>query len=53
MTDGYTVVSQAGQGVPQDLGVLFPDELQAGVTIIRGPESRHEPGIRHDARTIT
>jgi len=39
MTDGYTVVSQAGQGIAQNLGVLFPDELQAGVTIIRGPES--------------
>ena len=39
MTDGYTVLSQAGDGAPQDLGVLFPDELQAGVTIIRGPES--------------
>ena len=43
MTDGYTVVSQAGQGVPQDLGVLFPDELQAGVTVIRGPESGTSP----------
>ena len=32
-------ISQAGQGVPQDLGVLFPDELQAGVTIIRGTPS--------------
>ncbi len=43
MTDGYTVVSQAGQGVPQDLGVLFPDELQAGVTVIRGPEPGTSP----------
>ena len=43
MTDGYTIVSQAGQGVPQDLGVLFPDELQAGVTVIRGPESGTSP----------
>ena len=38
MTDGYTIASQAGSGVTQDLGVLFPDELQAGVTINRGPD---------------
>ncbi len=38
MTDGYTIVSQAGSGVTQNLGVLFPDELQAGVTVIRGPD---------------
>jgi methionine-rich copper-binding protein CopC len=37
MEDGYTVVGQAGNGIPQDVGTLFPDELQAGVTIIRGP----------------
>ena len=37
-TDGYTVNSQAGDGAPQNLGVLFADELDAGVTIIRGPE---------------
>ncbi len=43
MTDGYTVLSQAGDGVPQDFGVLFPDELQAGVTIIRGPQSGASP----------
>ena len=43
MTDGYTVVSQAEQGVPQDLGVLFPDQLEAGVTVIRGPESGPSP----------
>jgi len=43
ITDGYTVQSQAGQGVPQDLGVLFPLELQAGVTVIRGPESGTSP----------
>ena len=43
MTDGYTVDSQAGHGVTQDLGVLFPDELQAGVTIIRGPEPGTSP----------
>jgi methionine-rich copper-binding protein CopC len=43
MTDGYTVQSGAGQGVPQDLGVLFPRELQAGVTVIRGPESGNSP----------
>jgi methionine-rich copper-binding protein CopC len=38
-TDGYTVASRAEQGVSQDLGVLFPRELQAGVTVIRGPDS--------------
>ena len=43
MTDGYTVVSQAEQGVPQDLGVLFPRELQAGVTVIRGPDAGTSP----------
>ena len=43
MTDGYTIVSQAGRGVTQDLGVLFPDELQAGVTVIRGPEPGASP----------
>ena len=49
MTDGYSIVSQAGQGVPQDLGVLFPDELQAGVTILRYPESGTDPGAVLDA----
>jgi methionine-rich copper-binding protein CopC len=39
MTDGYTIVSHAAQGVPQDLGVLFPNEIQAGVTVVRGPDA--------------
>jgi methionine-rich copper-binding protein CopC len=43
MIDGYTVDSTAGEGVPQDLGVLFPRELQAGVTVIRGPDSATSP----------
>jgi methionine-rich copper-binding protein CopC len=38
MTDGYTIVSQVGGGFTQDLGVLFPNELQAGVTVSRGPD---------------
>jgi methionine-rich copper-binding protein CopC len=37
VTDGYTVPSQAGDGGTQDLGVLFADELDSGLTIIRGP----------------
>ena len=47
MTDGYTIVSQAGTGVTQNLGVLFPEELQAGVTVIHGPDLR-DPGAHHD-----
>jgi methionine-rich copper-binding protein CopC len=39
MTDGYTLAARVGSASPQDLGVLFPDELQAGLTISRGPES--------------
>ena len=39
LIDGYSVTSRAGDGVAQDLGVLFPDELQAGVTVIRGPQT--------------
>jgi hypothetical protein len=39
MTDGYTVAARAGQAGPQNLGVLFPDELEAGVTIVRSPQS--------------
>jgi methionine-rich copper-binding protein CopC len=42
-TDGYTVLSKAGQGNPQTLGVLFPDALQASVTVIRGPMSTPSP----------
>jgi methionine-rich copper-binding protein CopC len=42
-SEGYTVESTAGDGVPQDLGVLFPRELQAGVTVIRGPGSVTSP----------
>jgi methionine-rich copper-binding protein CopC len=42
-TDGYTVLSTAGQGNPQTLGVLFPDALQASVTVIRGPMSAPSP----------
>ena len=38
LTDGYTIMSQTGTGVTQDLGVLFPHELQAGVTIVCGPD---------------
>jgi methionine-rich copper-binding protein CopC len=44
MAAGFRVFSQAGQGVPQDIGVLFPDELQAGVDILRYPESSTDPG---------
>jgi methionine-rich copper-binding protein CopC len=43
MTDGYTIASQVGQTNPQTIGVLFPDELQAGVTITRGPEPAASP----------
>jgi hypothetical protein len=43
MTDGYTLDAQTDPGVPQDLGVLFPDELQAGFTVIRGPDSNTSP----------
>jgi methionine-rich copper-binding protein CopC len=43
MANGYTFVAQANQGVFQDLGVLFPDELQAGFTVIRGPDSSTTP----------
>src|SRR5262249_28134835 len=39
MTDGYTLAARLGTASRQDLGVLFPDELQAGLTISRGPES--------------
>ena len=39
MTAGYAIAAQVGQTNPQPIGVLFPDELQAGVTITRGPES--------------
>jgi hypothetical protein len=40
-TAGYTVNSQVGDGAPQNLGVLFANELDTGVTINRGPE----PGV--------
>jgi methionine-rich copper-binding protein CopC len=50
--DGYTAVSTAGEGVPQDLGVLFPRELQAGVTVTRGPESDAGPGTTEDDYVI-
>ena len=36
MTDGYSITSETTQENPQPIGVLFPDELQAGVTITRG-----------------
>jgi methionine-rich copper-binding protein CopC len=54
MTDGFAVAARAGQGVPQDLGVLFPRELQAGVTVIREPESDASPalGTAEDAYVI-
>jgi methionine-rich copper-binding protein CopC len=39
MTDGYSIASQVGQANAQQIGILFPDEIQAGVTITRGPES--------------
>ncbi|MHB1559674.1 MAG: hypothetical protein ACYC61_19680, partial [Isosphaeraceae bacterium] len=38
-SQGYTIVSQYGGNVTQQIGVLFPDELVAGVTIVRAPES--------------
>ncbi len=43
MTDGYTFLAQPAEGIPQNLGVLFPDELQAGVTINRLPENGTSP----------
>jgi methionine-rich copper-binding protein CopC len=43
MTVGYTIASQGGQADAQPIGVLFPDELQAGVTIARAPESATSP----------
>jgi methionine-rich copper-binding protein CopC len=43
-TDGYTIASSAAQGGAQAIGALFPDELQAGVTIVRGPESAGAAG---------
>ncbi len=39
MAAGFRVIAQAGRGIPQDIGILFPDELQAGVDILRYPES--------------
>ncbi len=42
--NGYWMISRAGQGVAQDIGVLFPDELQAGVDIVRYPTSATGPG---------
>jgi methionine-rich copper-binding protein CopC len=44
MANGYWMISQAGRGAPQDIGVLFPDELQAGVAILRYPTSDTNPG---------
>lgn len=38
-SQGYTIASQYGGNVTQQIGVLFPDELAAGVTIVRAPES--------------
>jgi methionine-rich copper-binding protein CopC len=43
MTDGYTFSSQTGDGATQNLGVLFPDDLQAGVTIGRSADSGSSP----------
>ena len=37
VNSGYTVQSLGGQVASQDLGVLFPLELQAGVTVVRNP----------------
>ncbi len=44
MSAGFRILSQAGQGVPQDIGMLFPDELQGGVDILRYPEASTDPG---------
>jgi methionine-rich copper-binding protein CopC len=44
MSGGYYLISQAGQGVPQNIGVLFPDELQTGVSVERYSESDTDPG---------
>ncbi len=38
-SQGYTIASQYGGNVAQQVGTLFPDELVAGVTIVRSPES--------------
>ncbi len=43
MAEGYAIVAQVGQANAQPIGVLFPDELQAGVTITRGTESPANP----------
>jgi hypothetical protein len=40
----FWTISQAALGVPQDLGRLYPDELQAGVAILRYPEASDAPG---------
>ena len=46
----FTLTRRPNQGVPQDLGVLFPRELQAGVTVVRGPDSgtSPDPGTTQD-----
>ncbi len=44
MTNGYTVAAQVGQGSTQDLGVLFPYELQAGLTIVRNAQPSMNSG---------
>jgi methionine-rich copper-binding protein CopC len=51
MAVGYTIASAAAQGVPQQIGVLFPDELQAGVNIVRFPESPTDPGASETSDT--
>ena len=41
---GFWTIAQAGQGLPQAIGLLFPDELQAGVSVLRYPVSSNDPG---------
>jgi methionine-rich copper-binding protein CopC len=36
---GFWTVAQPGTGLAQNIGLMYPDELQAGVTILRYPVS--------------
>jgi methionine-rich copper-binding protein CopC len=44
MSGGFWTIAQAGAGAPQDFGLLFAHQLQAGVSILRYPESPDAPG---------
>ncbi len=43
MNVGYAIASQGGQAEAQPIGVLFPDEVQAGVTITRARSRPRAP----------